>query len=281
MKNYSNKVLAPEDVGGHGGSAASNDGIFSPSPDAGGSGGQFDDAPGTSPGKGGDGTDAPAAPAPAHDAPLTLTQEQLQALVSATAKEVHAAATPPAQPPTMTQEEFEKRFNVVKVQPDVIETLLDNEKDIPSKVAALQELLHGTARMATTIAAYQMAAMRQELEQRMTPALTLVEQQREEALANKFFESYPDLKEYRPLLVMVRDQLVKEGRSFATVEEAFKEVATRANAVLKSIPGAQQATSQRPTGGPARLSGGGQVTRGADTPSGDTPATQLARKIFG
>lgn len=210
-----------------------------------------------------------------------LSEEQLKRLIQAASSKEPAGEAGESKP--MSAEEYEKLFNVVKVGEQEVEALLDPDSTPAQKAEALQGLLHATARMATTISAYQMALLRDQLEKNLQPAVQFAQAQAEQKLAEEFLSTYPDMKGYEPLLLLIRDKLVKEGAKFDSKEEAFKAVYARAQEVMKRLPNSPGTSGAAPKGGTSKpkmsvVSGGGGVGKSGGPKL--TPAEQLARELF-
>lgn len=183
-----------------------------------------------------------------------MTPELLTQAVAAAVK----AGQPVAPPPTPTQEEFEKMFNVVKPSRDQWAAVRgDNEEQA---LAALTQLLQGAVKQASTIASYQMATELEELRKQFNPALSYAQEQETIKLKEEFLTAYPDLKGMDPLLYTIRDQFILNKRTFPNKEAAFKAIAETAQGMLKNIPA---------------LGGGGQPT-GGGAPAAVTAPTTLA-----
>lgn len=217
-----------------------------------------------------------------------LTEEVLAKL----AQNIATASRPPEQQPQMTQEEFDKMFNIYRPNEELLARVLGEDK--AQAVQAVQEMLHGAARQATTIASHLVQNEVQQLRQLIAPALAIAEEKQMEAMKVEFFEQYKDLKGMEPILVLIRDQFKGQGRTFKTKEEAFKAVAEEARKQIEAIPGLKAASvasaaagSQQQTQGQASkmpgLSGGkGQSGAGdGGAASGSSGKKSTAERIFG
>lgn len=182
----------------------------------------------------------------------TATQTQSQQLTPDNLveafKKAGIGATPapePASEPKMTQEEFDKHFNVVKVTKERLQKMYgwDDETLTDERISEFQQLQQDVVRQAVTMAAYQIRAAQEQMMQQMSPALTYARQQQEQVLREEFFTQNPDLKDYEPLLVEIKERLVASGFQ-GTKEEAFKRISEQAKQVLSKLPGIQLGNPQ-------------------------------------
>jgi hypothetical protein len=175
-------------------------------------------------------TATPAAAAAPVASP-TMTSDQIAELVSKTVKAV-APAAPAAPQKQWTQEEFNRTFNVyTPTQDDVTQLLAGGDQAI----AAVNRLILGAVKQATTMAALQ---HQQSLEEFRNQHLSPLEEVRQdyirrqtEAVKEDFFKTHPDLKTQERLVIAIGTQLQSEGFQ-GTKEQAFTEVAKRAKEVL-------------------------------------------------
>lgn len=216
-----------------------------------------------------------------------LTPEQIRELAAGVARGMQ-----PQQQPQMTEEEFNKLFNIVNPSEDQLGAIFGEDKKVA--LATLRELLHGTARQATTLAAFHLTQELQKIQQMVQPALKLAETQELDKLKGEFFEFAPDLKGLEPLLLEIRNSFIAQGKQFDNKDSAFKAVAEAARGILAKIPGYQvgqsgqsgngnsgagqgQQRQQQSTRMPA-LSGKGQ---GGGTTGGSSATKSTAERIFG
>lgn len=225
-------------------------------------------------------------PAPAAPPPLVgLSKEQLAEIVQSSVKAVQ-----PQQQQQYTQEDFDRAFNVVKVTPEVLAKF--GLPATPEAAVAFGELTQAIVRQAVTMASYQVENTKRQLleqfSQEYGPARQFAIEQQEQRLKEEFFTSHPDLKGYDPLLVQVKDQLLREGQDFKGDKQAvFKAVADRTRAIIKSLPGLNgqnqqqqpQNGSPRPTGKMSTVSAGGQGGAGAG--GGSASGANTAKSVFG
>lgn len=200
-----------------------------------------------------------------------------------------AAVQPQAQQPQMSQEEFNRTFNIW--QPDAaFDTMLRAETP-EQRMQAYAQLRDSLMRQAMTVAEYRMQQLVKEFRDKdlkevrdsMEPLNSYVSEQRAVAFEKDFFEKYPDLEQYRAIVDGVVAKLQGQGFTAATREKVMERFATDSRAVVKQLTG-QQAS---PNGGNGRgqqakpagrqmstLTGGGHV-------SGRSNATDGGKKLPG
>lgn len=222
--------------------------------------------------------------------PNVIPMETLEQVVKTLAQQ-NQVQQQQQQQPQMTQEEFDKMFNVFKLPADFL-TQLRHEDPVVA-TGALTTMIQGIVRQAATLSAFHTTQELQKLQGQLSPALEFVQTQQMDRLKNEFFEAYPNLKGLEPLLLQIRDSLIKEGKNFKSKEDAFKAVAERAQEILSKIPGytggnttnnaggqQQQASGQQQTRRMPSLSGQGQGG-GAGGGKGSAGPKSTAERIFG
>lgn len=220
---------------------------------------------------------------PVNVLPLDAVEKIAQAL--------RGQQQPVQQEPQMTEQEFNRLFNVFQPTPEILQSLRAEDPQVA--LGAYNQLVQGVVRQATTLAAFHVAQEVQKMQQMFQPAIKMAEERQMEAQKGRFFEKYPNLKGMEPLLTAIRDKMIANKANYPDEESAFKAVADEAQKVLSQIPGlnGQQAgNNSNPQGnGQAKqtqapvqkrqmptLSGKGQGT----SPGGAAPMS-TARKIFG
>lgn len=207
-------------------------------------------------------TPAPVTPSPAPTPTPSpgLTRDDIQELVNS----VTQASAPRQQEAPLTQAEIDQALRVFRPTAKQVSSILAGGEEA---VIALNEIVNGTATHATTVAQLQLQSAMQQLESRLNPLQSYVQERQAEQLKQEFLESNPDLKGYEPLLMSVRDQMVREGLKFRDKKTAFAEVAKRAKDVINKLPGVgSPAPAQgQQTSAPHQMStltGGGQGSTG-------------------
>lgn len=185
----------------------------------------------------------------------------------------------------MSQDELDKALRVFKPSAALIKKLRsENEEEA---VQALNEIVQGTHTQATTLASYMFQMEMEKLQGQLNPLAQFVAEQRQSQLESEFQSKYPDLKDYRPLLLAVRDQLQREGRRFPNKEAAFEEIAKQARSMIATLPkagaegggsGAPAASGTPPSHNMSSLTGGGQG--GAGSNGGSPQAGPAWKQLF-
>ncbi len=221
-------------------------------------------------------TQTPAAPAtPSGPAPVQLSPEMLQQLVTGVA----SAVAPTAQPQAPTQEQLDKMFNVHRVDAEALKAW-GWENPSEAQVAAINAYGQAIAKQAASVAAFQLALARKELESVLSPIQQHFEEQRVKAAEDRFYTKYPGLKEYAPLVMQIGQAIASSGKTWQNEDAAFTDVVNETVRVLKSVgvditsklgtSGAQapQPPNQPNPNGMPQLSAGGQGGAGGAPASG-------------
>lgn len=235
-----------------------------------------DTAPSTSPDAQSTGTSAaPTAP----QAQSAWTPEHVQELITkaAEAGASRVAGQPaPAPEKVYTPEEIAKLTNAYTASPELVENILAGGE---AGLAAVNELLEGVVKHATTVAWLQSQLLAKQTEERFSPALTGYQREQTKRLEKEFFGQYPTLAGKESLLKAVRLSLMEENAfEGKTQEQAFKLLADRAQEFLGATGAVKQPVEATPQ--MASLSRGSQ--HGAAAPSGaGGAAPSMAETIFG
>lgn len=193
---------------------------------------------------------------------------------------------PQQQAPQMTEQEFNRLFNVYQPTPELWQALRGD--DPATAVQALSTMLQGAVKQAATLAAFHTQQELQRVQEMVQPALSMARERQNEQMKTEFFGQYPDLKGYEPLLLQVRDALLSQGLGNLSKEKAFETVAQRTREILQKIPGLQQGGQA----GQTQQAGGRQAStakrqmptlsgKGQGTSAGSAPAKTTAERIFG
>lgn len=196
---------------------------------------------------------------------------------------------PTTEPPKkeMTREEAEKLLNVWKPSPEWLAKL----NNMDTQAAALEEMRDGILRQAVTIAQGLTTEQRQAIDGQYAPVLSFVQQQEGLARDARFNKTYPALAkpEYRDLITGIAQALSAKGLRFSSESEAFKAVATGAEAILKQTnpefklgaPASASKSTPPPTAIPTVSGGqrgGGAAGRPKVVGDGKNKAVQLLGK---
>jgi len=238
---------------------------------------------------------APTTPAVTPTAPTQqqLTPDQIADLATQAAAR-HAQANRPVETPAqqqgMSQEEFNKTFNVLNVDAKGFQDMFgfapENAQQIANVNNAFQGAVKQAVKMATYLAGQEVAKLRTELTGQVAPIVNQQKNNRENALRQGFVAANADLKDYMPLVETIAKQMVTEGRKFQNETQLFSEVAKHVRGLLR-MPTAQaaQGTVQTPQSQPntrqmATVSTGGQSS-GAPTTTSGRGAPSTAKTLFG
>lgn len=236
-----------------------------------------------------------------------LTAEHIREIVSSTAREVGSAMRPAPEQKELSQDEINKMLQVFNVSPEHATRFAKalGLADVSPEQAAqlgsiLNELLEGKMRQAVTMSAVQLEALRRNdlgaLQQRLSPVMNFVQQQRENELRNTFYSTFEDAKGYEPVMELIYKEMVDEMKAgrlaqFKTDKEALSAAHERFLAVKAKLPGLQggQQPQTRSTTGSrstpqgrqmSTVSTGGQSAGGAGGAQ-MSDGEKLARRLFG
>jgi len=221
----------------------------------------------------------PTGTSEAPQAQSAWTPEHVQELITkaAEAGASRVAGQPaPAPEKVYTPEEIAKLTNAYTASPELVENILAGGE---AGLAAVNELLEGVVKHATTVAWLQSQLLAKQTEERFSPVLTGYQQEQTKRLEKEFYKQYPALAGKESLLRAVRLSLVEE-KAFEgkTQEQAFKLLADRAQEFLGATGAVKQPVGATPQ--MASLSRGSQ--HGAAAPSGASGAApSIAETIFG
>jgi hypothetical protein len=200
------------------------------------------------------------------------------------------------QEPQLTQEQIEQQFNFIRPKGEDMETLFAGGEPA---IAKMTELLHGTVKMANTIAGHFIkrevdkvrAELRAEFGEQIGPAREMANEKLVEKHTNAFYEVHPELKPFEATLKHVYATLAQSGfkgtpeQVYAKIAEEAKKLITQVNpdafapgqqAAATPVAGAKPATT--PNHRMSTLSNGGGSGGAGATPSGGAKTT--AEKLF-
>ena len=237
-----------------------------------------------------------SSPQPQHVAPASLTPQQIAEIAAQAAARVNPQTQQAAPRPQLTQEEYDRTFNVTKVDAKRFEAIIGYAPEKPEQVAAFnsygQEIARQALTMANALFEHKLAELKSEFQGQINPMQTLHRQQFERQLESDFLTFAPDLKDYRSLYEMVGKTTaadIKAGTmpQFDTKDALFKFVADKTRSLLPAsvlqttngaspqggTPQTQQTTQRRMT----TASTGGQVSAGTSSATKQNDA----QTIFG
>lgn len=229
----------------------------------------------------------PTAPQAQH-----LTPQQIAELSASAADRVLRASQPTPQAPRMSQEEFDKTFNVYKADAAGFKAITGYDAEKPEQITALNNAFQAVTRQALTMAdamaSQKIEALKAELMGELSPVKTAHQAQFEKQLRDDFFIAHADLKDFGPLVETVAAGIKASGQKFSSKDELFKFAADKTRSLLPAsvlqqtaapqggavTPQTQQPTTQRRM---TTVSTGGQVSAGqaSAAPQND------AKTIFG
>lgn len=208
---------------------------------------------------------AAAAQATATPATTGLSKDDIiDILKEAGVSQAPAPATqqPPAAAPQLSQEDYNRMFNVWQPDAGLVAQLRDED---PAKaIQAMVALRDGLVRQALTMADFRIRQMVDGMQKdHIAPMQQFMEEAREEKYRNEFFDKHADLRPYEEIADAVSAKLIGNGLK-GTKDHVFSEIAKATRAVVKKLlaaNGGKEATP--PTEGAKRskmstLIGGGQ-----------------------
>jgi hypothetical protein len=170
--------------------------------------------------------------APAGD--QAWTPEKVQELIKTAAAAGATANQPQGQPqstaPEMTQEQLDKMLNVYRPSAEEVNALLEGGD---GAVSAMQKIIEGAVKQATTTAWLQAQYVQQQMSQQINPLLTAHQEQQMTKLREEFFTTHPDLKGREKLLGAVKAALdQQQALNGLDKKAAFTLIAEKAKEVL-------------------------------------------------
>lgn len=202
----------------------------------------------------------------ANGQPITQPQTQTQAQPQLTAEQITMLAATAAQQllsqqtqqtaqqtaqPQMTPEEMERQFNIVKPTEQDVSAIFAGGT---AAVDTLQRLLHGSAKMATTISMFAVKGMMEKFRQEIGAQLQPVQQSAQKQLMDhhttQFYGKFPELapdatsgRDYTPILMSAYNHLEKSGFR-GTPEQVYQKVAEEAKRLITAVNPQAFAASQ-------------------------------------
>lgn len=185
-----------------------------------------------------------AAPAPAATiTPETLAQALGQFLPRA------AVEKPGGQ--QMSDAEIREQLAVFEASEADYEQILGVKPQSPAQLAAFNRVLQAISKQSVTIANVMNQRALQQLQEQNAPYIAAIRSQEAERQRTIFYSENKELAGYEALVELEFKNLQAEGRRFASVTEARKEVAERTKARLKAIGITPSAAAVAPTNGQA------------------------------
>lgn len=189
---------------------------------------------------------------------------------------------PPVQPapaaqPQLSQEEYDRLFNVWKPQTALLKDLRSEDEAVQMK--ALVELRDGLVRQSSTIAEARLQHLLGELRTKdITPLQSFIQEQQNQALQTEFYTKNKDLEPYSEIVDAVSTKVFADGKKHGK-EEAFKLAADASRDVINRMLAAK---GGQPLAKPAAkrqmstsLVGGGQGGRSTSGGNGRKPGMAI------
>ncbi len=216
-------------------------------------------------------TETQAAPVASSGLSKDDVSEILKGAFAQMPQQTAAPSTTPE--PQMSQEDFEKAFNVYKASPELLAQLRSEDPKIA--LQAVHALRDGIIRQAMTMAEYRVQQhLEKLLGEHVAPLQSYVTEQQATSFRNDFFKKNPELEKYESLVDAVSVKLEKSGWKGKTRDEVFKKYAEETNTIVKQLlaAGGQNGGQAQTTTGSAAatpgknrmstLTGGGQQAGG-------------------
>lgn len=237
----------------------------------------------------------PAAQVPA-EVVKTPTAEEIATTAIKKLREEESVAKQTQQnaPKPLSDDEFNQMFGVVKLNEQDFAAIIGFAPEKPEQVAALnaafQKLNAQSVKMANYMADQKIKALEEKFSSQVSPIVERTKQEAEQKVESMFFEEYPGLKDYRPLLVEIKDSIVAKGTKFNSAEELINFVATKAATLIgkpvadlkrQAAGGSVIKTQQSPTATSRQMTStlvGGRGGSGAAT---STKPKSTAEQLFG
>ena len=223
---------------------------------------------------------------------MAFTPEQFQQFLE-TMQRPAAPGQPVAPAPQLTPEQINQMFNVYAPNEQLVADILEGG---PKALAAIQSLVAGVVKQATTMSWHQAQFLTDEFGRSISPMQAWVRDQQHAAVKADFYKGYPTLEGRDQLLALLQDRLDQEGKlKGLSTKQAFKVIGDAAIAMgLDKVPVAAPVTPGQPAAptapaaaapippvtSPAALAGATPPGGGGPTPAGGTPSAQSPEAIF-
>lgn len=190
-----------------------------------------------------------------------------------TPREAAATTATTADAPQMSQEQFNKMFNVWQPSADFLAQL--RHEDPATALKAMEQLRDNVIRQALTLAEYRiqqhLEKTQKDFESRLEPLSSYVTERQATDFRDTFFQKYPELEKYEKIVEAVSIKLQNAGFKGKTRDEVMAKYADEAKLVLKDVLSTDAANAGKNGGQSAKtatksrmstLTGGGQATAG-------------------
>lgn len=151
------------------------------------------------------------------------------------------------QEPQMTQEQYDKQFNIFRTTPQHIEALQAGGEHA---VAAMEDIVSGIALQANTQAQFMIQQTMDQYNQSLQPYIQMAQQAQADQKAESFFQQNPQLTGQDALITAVINtpeiqQMKQAGQNYETISAAVAERATAMLTQIRDSGGAQGAGGQQ------------------------------------
>lgn len=150
------------------------------------------------------------------------------------------------QPQQYTQEQLDKMFNVYRADEGLVERMFGDYATPQQRVEALNAMIQGVVRHVATVMQYQSQQLEQQLSGRFSPALDMVQEQKEQNFTSALTEAYPTLRGHEGVIRDVINGLKQQGYQAKDGLEAGRVVAAQVEKLLKMGNPNFQLRSQNP-----------------------------------
>lgn len=215
---------------------------------------------------------------PAPSAPPAIPLDQIPALVQA----FQQGNRQPEAPKQLTQEEIDAKLKKVRVTPEIA-AMFFGEGTTDAQIKGLQMFVDSIVEHANTVNGYALHALHERLNERYSPALQHIEQQKTVAFTSALTEDYPALKGRENVINMVVQHLKQQGFVARDGNHAAQVVAAQVEHLMKQVDPSftlvtQQQNQPRQQNMPSMpgipAGAGGQASGGGRPAGGNKPAWQ-------
>ena len=198
------------------------------------------------------------APAATQPSTVAMTDAQLTQLAQTMVAGMKPAAQPALQPDpnrpltAEEQQQFDKEFNVVRVTPQLFQSIMGFAPENAEQLKHLENFAHGIVRQAAAMTMFRVQQFAQEREGKLTERLSPVLRSHQEAqgkqIEDAFYAKNADLVDWKDLVNEVALAEKARGTQFKSPQEAADFVANKARTLLgnrASSGTTQTSTTQR------------------------------------
>lgn len=215
---------------------------------------------------------------PAPSAPTAIPLDQIPALMQAFQQGQQA----PQQPKQLTQEEIDAKLRKVRITPEIA-AMFFGEGTSDAQIKGLQLFVDSIVEHANTVNGYALHALHERMNERYSPALQHIEQQKTVAFTSALTEDYPALIGRENVINTVVQHLKQQGFIARDGQHAAQVVAAQVEHLMKQVdpaftlvtrPQTQTRQQTMPTMPGIPAGAGGQASGGGRPAGGNKPAWQ-------